>query len=154
MENSKKTNKKNKSTNLENKTVKKYYAFIILFLIVIIIAIVFYISYQSSFVQSKNNNSNLANEVIFLNVEHLSSKDLKINTENGNSKINANINNSSETLLKNLKCKYIFLDNNDNIIYEAIIPIAKIKPNEQSTFSSIFNVDLSAVTHYTVSLID
>ena len=94
----------------------------------------------------------IADEVGFENVDYLTSKDLKIDVQNEVSNVSANIYNSSQDLLKNLKCTYTFLDSNNNVVYELEISISRIKPNDFSIFSSVSSTDLSSVTHYTVSL--
>lgn len=114
-----------------------------------------YMSFKETTSSEKSNSKqkyNLADEVAFENVDYLTSKDLKIDVQNGVSKLGASIYNSSQDLLKNIKCKYTLLDDNNNVVYELEISISRIKANNKSGFSSIIDYDLSTVTHYTVSL--
>lgn len=114
-----------------------------------------YISFKETKSSEKSNSKqkyNLADEVAFENVDYLTSKDLKIDVQNGVSTLGASIYNSSQDLLKNIKCKYTLLDDNNNVVYELTIPILKIDANNYSAFSSISAIDLSSVVDYRVKI--
>ncbi len=116
-----------------------------------------YMSFKETTSSEKSNSKqkyNLADEVAFENVDYLTSKDLKIDVQNGVSKVNGIIFNSSQVDIYDLKCAYTLFDDNNSVIYELDIPISNIKANNQSAFSSISVIDLSKVTHYTVKLVD
>lgn len=128
--------------------------FVIIFVIIVFL---FFILPPISFKEEESIRNttagyNLADETVFENADYLTSKNLKIEFDNGVYKVIASIYNSSQEIAKNLKCKYVLLDRNDNVVYNLDVSIARVKPNEQSSFSAILDIDLSSVTHYTVSL--
>ena len=116
-----------------------------------------YMSFKENEEPQKANPSqrySIADEVGFENADYLTSKSLKIDVQNGVSKVNGIIFNSSQVDIYDLKCAYTLFDDNNSVIYELDIPISNIKANNQSAFSSISVIDLSKVTHYTVKLVD
>lgn len=144
----------------KNSSVKgskiKYFIFIMIILFIIVVGIFFLMSYASlkdTNVNSSNSQTfNLEDSKQFENASNLTSKDLEIDVENGVSKVKGTVYNSSEEIMKNIKCIYSLVDNNNDIVYELEIPISRIKANDHSAFSSISAVDLSIVVNYTVRL--
>ena len=149
------TSKHAKDTSIKNSKIG-YFILIIIILFVIVTGIFFLIPYVHLH-DNKVNNSN--NKVFYLedakqfeNASHLTSKNLKIDVENGVSKVKGSVYNSSENIVKSIKCIYTLLDNNNSVVYELTIPILKIDANNYSAFSSISAIDLSSVVDYHVKL--
>lgn len=133
-----------------------YFILIMIILIIIVTGIFFFIPYvhlHDNKVNSSNTKtSNLENDKQFENASHLTSKKLNIDVENGVSKIKGSVYNSSEEIIRNIKCIYTLLDNNNSVVYELTIPILKIDANNYSAFSSISAIDLSSVVDYHVKI--
>lgn len=155
------SNEKTNGKHVAEKNKLNFHKFITIILIILFVIATFifflmpYMSFKENEEPQKANPSqrySIADEVGFENADYLTSKSLKIDVQNGVSNVSANIYNSSQDLLKNLKCTYTFLDSNNNVVYELEISISRIKPNDFSIFSSVSSTDLSSVTHYTVSL--
>ena len=161
-----KENNSNEKTNgkhvaKENKLNFHKFITIILIILFVIATFIFflmpYMSFKENEEPQKANPSqrySIADEVGFENADYLTSKSLKIDVQNGVSKVNGIIFNSSQVDIYDLKCAYTLFDDNNSVIYELDIPISNIKANNQSAFSSISVIDLSKVTHYTVKLVD
>lgn len=163
MEKENNSNGKNKGAHAADNGKFNLHRFITFFLIILFVILTFlffmmpYMSFKETTSSEKSNSKqkyNLADEVAFENVDYLTSKDLKIDVQNGVSKVNGIIFNSSQVDIYDLKCAYTLFDDNNSVIYELDIPISNIKANNQSAFSSISVIDLSKVTHYTVKLVD
>lgn len=139
------------------KSSKICYFILIMIILFVIVAGVFFlmpfIHLHDNKVNSSNSKAfNLEDAKQFENASHLTSKNLKIDVETGVSKVKGSVYNSSEEIIRNIKCIYSLVDNNNNIVYELEIPISRIKANDHSAFSSISAVDLSSVVNYTVRL--
>lgn len=163
MEKENDSNEKHKGAHIADNKKFNFHRFITFFLIILFIIFTFllflmpYMSFKENENTQKSNsqqNYYLGDEVAFENVDYLTSKDLKIDVQNGVSKVKGIIFNSSQVDIYDLKCAYTLFDDNNSVIYELDIPISNIKANNQSAFSSISVIDLSIVTHYTVKLID
>lgn len=139
------------------KSSKICYFILIMIILFVIIAGVFFlmpfVHLHDNKVNSLNSKTfNLEDAKQFENASHLTSKNLKIDVENGVSKVKGSVYNSSEEIVKSIKCIYTLLDNNNSVIYELTIPILKIDANNYSAFSSISAIDLSSVVDYCVKL--
>ncbi len=152
--------KRETAKHTNNTSVKSskicYFILIMIILFVIVVGIFFFMPYTSLKDNNVNNSNskafNLENAKQFENSSYLTSRDLKIDVENGVSKVKGSVYNSSEEIMRNIKCIYSLVDNNNNLVYELEIPISRIKANDHSAFSSISAVDLSSVVNYTVRL--
>lgn len=159
MENNKEKNRKT-AKHAKRASAKSskicYFIFIIIILFVIAAGIFFFMPYNSLKDNNVNNSNsktfNLEDSKQFENASNLTSKDLNIDVENGVSKVKGSVYNSSEEIIRNIKCIYSLVDNNNHLVYELEIPISRIKANDHSAFSSISAVDLSSVVNYTVRL--
>lgn len=160
MEKKNNSNGKNKGAHAADNGKFNFHRFITFALIILFVLLTFlffmmpYMSFKepSSSKDTINENTSLADLKKFENVDYLTSKDFKIDVQNGVSKFGASIFNSSQDIVKNIKCHYTLLDASNNVVYEFDISISRIKPESNSAFSSILDYDLSSVTHYTVSL--
>ena len=133
-----------------------YFILIMIILFVIAAGIFFFMPYTSLKDNNVNNSNskifNLEDSKQFENASNLTSKDLNIDVENGVSKVKGSVYNSSEEIMRNIKCIYSLVDNNNSVVYELTIPILKIDANNYSAFSSISAIDLSSVVDYYVKL--
>lgn len=139
------------------KSSKICYFILIMIILFVIVAGVFFlmpfVHLHDNKVNSSNSKAfNLEDAKQFENASHLTSKNLNIDVENGVSKIKGSVYNSSEEIVKSIKCIYTLLDNNNSVVYELTIPILKIDANNYSAFSSISAIDLSSVVDYCVKL--
>ena len=157
------SNEKTNGKHVAEKNKLNFHKFITIILIILFVIATFifflmpYMSFKENEEPQKANPSqrySIADEVGFENADYLTSKSLKIDVQNGVSKVNGIIFNSSQVDIYDLKCAYTLFDDNNSVIYELYIPISNIKANNQSAFSSISVIDLSKVTHYTVKLVD
>ncbi len=157
------SNEKTNGKHVAEKNKLNFHKFITIILIILFVIATFifflmpYMSFKENEEPQKANPSqrySIADEVGFENADYLTSKSLKIDVQNGVSKVNGIIFNSSQVDIYDLKCAYTLFDDNNSVIYELDIPISNIKANNQSAFSSISVIDLSKVTHYTVKLVD
>lgn len=133
-----------------------YFILIMIILFVIAAGIFFFMPYTSLKDNNVNNSNskifNLEDSKQFENASSLTSKNLEIDVENGVSKVKGSVYNSSEEIMRNIKCIYSLVDNNNSVVYELTIPILKIDANNYSAFSSISAIDLSSVVDYYVKL--
>lgn len=153
--------KKRKTAKHTNDTSVKsskicYFILIMIILFVIVAGVFFlmpFVHLHDNKVNSSNSKAfNLEDAKQFENASHLTSKNLNIDVENGVSKVKGSVYNSSEEIVKSIKCIYTLLDNNNSVVYELTIPILKIDANNYSAFSSISAIDLSSVVDYCVKL--
>lgn len=159
MDNQKNSNPKSKGNHLAKKPKKSFFEVFTFILIIVFVIIVFsffmlpHISFkQTKDIKNATPTYSLSDEKVFDNANYLTSKNLKIEYNNGISKVTASVYNYSQEIAKNIKCKFVLLDDSNNVVYNLDVTVARIKPNEFSSFSSISDLDLSKVTHYTVSL--
>lgn len=152
--------KRETAKHTNNTSVKSskicYFILIMIILFVIAAGIFFFMPYTSLKDNNVNNSNskifNLEDSKQFENASNLTSKDLNIDVENGVSKVKGSVYNSSEEIMRNIKCIYSLVDNNNSVVYELTIPILKIDANNYSAFSSISAIDLSSVVDYYVKL--
>ena len=145
------------TNNTSVKSSKICYFILIMIILFVIAAGVFFlmpfVHLHDNKVNSSNSKAfNLEDAKQFENASHLTSKNLNIDVENGVSKVKGSVYNSSEEIVKSIKCIYTLLDNNNSVVYELTIPILKIDANNYSAFSSISAIDLSSVVDYCVKL--
>lgn len=98
------------------------------------------------------NNLPLSELHIIENSNNLISKEFSITEDNGFSKINGTIENSSKDVLNNLRFIYTLYDNSNNNIYEFEISISNLNAHDSTSFSSICATNLSNITGYSVAL--
>lgn len=155
MDKKKKSSEKSKGAHAVEKPKRSFFQVFTFILIIAFVIVVFsfFMLPHMSFKETKDIPTySLSDETVFDNANYLTSKNLKVEYNNGISKVTASVYNSSQEIAKNVKCKFVLLDESNNVVYNLDITIARIKPNEFSSFSSISDLDLSKVTHYTVSL--
>ena len=99
-----------------------------------------------------HNNLSLSEHHIVENSNNLISKDFSIAENNGISRINGTIKNTSKDILYDINFIYTLYDNSNNIIYEFEISISSLNANSSTSFSSVCATNLSNITGYSVSL--